>query len=308
LSEPLLRLGVSACLLGEEVRWNGGHKRTPFLTETLQEWVEWVPICPEVEIGLGIPRPTVRLEDHGDSLRMVEPVSGDDCTDKMLTWSNDWIDQMGALDGFVLKKGSPSCGPDRVKRFVKGMPNYDASGLFAGRLMALRPWLPIVDDGRLHAATLREKFFDHAMWMRRWRDAGGTKMGAHELMTFHRDHKMTYLSHQPAGTKILGQLAAVNDTKQYLTQAGIVMTETATAGRHMNVMQHLAGFFSDQLSADDRQELTETIQQYGQGLVPFLVPLTLLHHHVRRCDVPDWLHGQTYLNPYPKEWVLRHGL
>lgn len=308
MTQPLLRLGVSACLLGEMVRYDGGHQRDRYLTDVLGDDVEWHPVCPEVEIGLGVPRPTIRLQGDAENPRLVEPVSGADHTESMETWSQGALPGIGELDGFVFKKDSPSCGPDRVKRYAAdGGVLRDGMGVFARALTEGLPWIPVVDDGRLKDPGLRENFLDHAMWMRRWRDAGGSALDEHGLMEFHRIHKVTYMSHHPEGLKRLGQLAASGDVDAYLLEAATTMSTPATAGRHANALQHMSGYVSDSLDPSDREELANAIHEYREGLLPLLVPLTLLRHHVRRQDT-EWLRDQTYLNPYPKEWRLRLGL
>ncbi len=304
MTEPLLRLGVSACLLGEMVRYDGGHQRNRYLTDTLAGDVDWRPLCPEVEVGMGVPRPTVRLEGNG-TLRMIDPASGKDWTNPMNAWAEEAIAGLPDLDGFILKKDSPSCGPDRVKRYDGETVTRDGAGLFATALSVARPWLPVIDDGRLRDPGLREAFMEHAVWMRRWRDAGGTGMTARDLMEFHRIHKIAYMAHDPAGANRLGQLAASGDATAYLDAAAAVMGAPTTAGRRANALQHMLGYLSE-LESDDRQEVHDAIDDHRQGLVPLLVPLTLIVHHARKG--PEWLREQTYLSPYPKEWMLRHGL
>lgn len=303
----LLRLGVSSCLLGEMVRYDGGHQRNRYLTEVLDADVDWHPVCPEVEIGLGIPRPTIRLETHDGQTQLMEPSSGRNHTQTMQEWSASVMETFNDLDGFILKKDSPSCGLDRVKRMDGESVHRDGQGMFAAALHEAMPWLPLIDDGRLHAPVLREGFLDHAMWMRRWREAGGTDMTAAELMDFHRRHKITYMSHHPGGLKLLGQHAANHDPGAYLDEAGRTMAEPATSGRHANALQHMAGYVSKALDDADRKELTESIDSYGAETEPLLVPLALIRHHARRQKV-EWLLEQTYLKPYPKEWKLRLGL
>ncbi|MGB0651577.1 MAG: YbgA family protein [Thermoplasmatota archaeon] len=301
MGDAVLRLGVSGCLLGQEVRWNAGHKRDRYLTDTLGPRTEWVPLCPEADVGMGVPRPTVRLEGPKDDLRMVAPKTGEDWTERMVAWCRDAVAALPEIDGFLLKKGSPSCGP-LAKRYDPN-PTLDQPGLFAAELLRQRPWLAVLDEGRLHADPLRWGFLDHAFWVRRWREAD-VAPGV-SLMTFHRDHKLTYRSHDPAGARELGRLAADGDVAAYRDRAAEVMRQVPTVGRHVDTLQHAAGYLKRDVDGADRQELAEAIDDYRLGVMPLLVPLTLLRHHVRRAPVPDWLAGQTYLQPYPKEWTLR---
>lgn len=301
----LLRLGVSACLLGEMVRWNGGHKRDRYLTDVLGPNVDWSPICPEVEIGLGVPRPTVRLVGTTEDTRLVEPESGEDLTQKMKDWADGWLGALAPIDGFILKRGSPSCGPDRVRRYETDIPVADSSGIFAAALAVARPHIALIDDGRLRDPDLREDFFDHAMWHRRWRALGGATKST--LMDFHRDNKLTYMAHHPDAPSRLGRIATEEgDADAYAALAADIMATPTTRGRQANVMQHILGYVSDHLGSDDRAELVDLIDAYRQGLMPPVAPLTLLRHHVRREPVPEWLTQQTYLEPLPREWVVRN--
>lgn len=317
---PKVRIGISACLLGQEVRYNGGHKRDAFLTDTFGRYVEWVAVCPEVELGMGTPRPPIRLEraaaDPGE-VRLVMPGTGEDYTGRMRAWAARRAGELAGLDldGYVLKKDSPSCGMERVKvHSGDGAPSKDGRGLFAAALIDRLPDLPVEEEGRLNDPRLRESFiarvFVHYRW-HRWREgetAGWTRAA---LTRFHERHKLLLMARNQAGMRRLGRLLgeAGKDTpagelaaayRRGLTQ---VLQRPATRRGHANVLQHLAGFVSDPLDREDRAELTGTIERYRLGLVPLIVPLTLLRHHVRRQGIA-YLQDQVYLEPHPHELML----
>jgi uncharacterized protein YbgA (DUF1722 family)/uncharacterized protein YbbK (DUF523 family) len=310
-----LRLGISSCLLGQEVRYDGGHKRDRFLTDVLGDYVTWVPVCPEVEIGLGTPRPTIRLERAEDgSARLVMPTSGEDLTEKMVKYADDRIPRLEKHDlaGYVLKKDSPSCGMERVKvRDSNGMPSRTGVGTFAAELLRLVPDLPVEEEGRLNDAKLRENFITRIFAYRRWKDlelAGPTRR---RLMEFHAAHKYVMMSRNQAGMRRLGRLLGEADRDDsvravaatYRTGFTEVMGRAPSRKGHANVLRHLAGYVSDGLDPDDRSELTEAIGQYHSGLVPLIVPVTLLRHYVRKFDVKT-LQNQVYLWPHPHELML----
>jgi uncharacterized protein YbgA (DUF1722 family)/uncharacterized protein YbbK (DUF523 family) len=310
-----LRVGVSACLLGEAVRWDGGHKRDPFLTDLLGPFVEWVPVCPEVELGLGIPREPIHLAGDPAAPRLVAPRSGADHTAAMRRYVRARIAALAraGLVGYVLKKDSPSCGMTRVRvHRDDGRVERTGVGMFARELLAALPLLPVEEDGRLHDPRLRENFverlFAYARW-RAFRDARPTRGG---LVAFHARHKYQLLVHSPSAHRALGRLVAT--VKQRPLGATLdaygagfmrALTTLATPGRHANVLEHMLGYVSDALSPPERQELLEHITDHRRGLVPLVVPLTLLRHHVRRLGLA-YLAEQTYLEPHPKELMLRN--
>jgi uncharacterized protein YbgA (DUF1722 family)/uncharacterized protein YbbK (DUF523 family) len=310
-----LRLGISSCLLGQEVRYDGGHKRDRFLTDVLGDYVTWVPVCPEVEIGLGTPRPTIRLERTEDgSARLVMPTSGEDLTDKMLKYADDRIRRLEKHDlaGYVLKKDSPSCGMERVKvRDSNGMPSRTGVGTFAAELLRLVPDLPVEEEGRLNDAKLRENFITRIFAYRRWVDLEQAGPTRRRLMEFHAAHKYVMMSRNQAGMRRLGRLlgeAGPDDSVRAVAAAyrtGFTEVMRRAPGRkgHTNVLRHLAGYVSDRLDTDDRSELTESIGQYHEGLVPLIVPVTLIRHYVRKLEVAT-LQNQVYLWPHPHELML----
>lgn len=312
-SPPKLRLGVSACLLGEEVRYNGGHKRDRFLTDVLGPYVEWVPVCPEVEIGLGTPRPPIRLVQIGGETRLVAPDSGADHTAAMREYAARRVTELAALDlsGYVLKKDSPSCGMERVKLYTGEAASREGIGMFAEALLRLLPCLPVEEEGRLNDPLLRENFVARIFAYDRFRQeerAGWTRAG---LTRFHERHKFLLMARNQAGMRRLGRLLgsagrevpAADLAREYLQGMTAVLSRPATRRGHTNVLQHLAGFVSDGLDRGDREELTRTIDGYRRGLLPLIVPITLLRHHVRRQGVA-YLGDQFYLEPHPYELML----
>lgn len=313
-AEPI-RLGISSCLLGNQVRHDGGHKHDRYLTEVLGRWVEWVPVCPEVEIGLGTPRPAIRLEAGDPQPRLLMPSTGDDLTRRMEGWSAARAAELQSpgLDGFVLKKGSPSCGMERVRvHGHSGQPARNGIGVFARCLMARWPSLPVEEEGRLNDPVLREGFIERIFCRHRWAALLRRGGGRGDLVAFHTAHKMIIRAHNEAGYRRLGRLVAAAGSMsdgQLLQayEAGLFasLAHRATPKRHANVLYHALGYLKRELDAADRQEMVELIEDYRTGLVPLIVPVTLLRHHLRRHPVP-YLAGQLYLEPHPKELMLRN--
>jgi len=302
--------------MGHEVRFDGGHKRNSFLMQNLGEHVDWFPLCPEVEIGLGTPRESIRLQGTVDDARLVAPKSGRDLTEAMRTWAQSQIPTIGqwALHGFVLKKDSPSCGLFRVRVYDKnGVPSRDGQGLFAQELTREFPLLPVEEEGRLNDPRLRESFIERVFCFRRWAEFLAKDPGPGDLVRFHTAHKLTVMSHSTDHYQKLGRLVARNEKlpwEETLVSYGQGFFEglrvRSTPGRHANVMHHLMGFLKSSLDSADKKELLDEIEGYRTQQVPLIVPLTLLNHHLRRQEVPDWVHRQVYLNPYPRELMLRN--
>jgi uncharacterized protein YbgA (DUF1722 family)/uncharacterized protein YbbK (DUF523 family) len=310
-----IRLGVSSCLLGEEVRFDGGHKHDRFLTDVLGRHVEWVPVCPEVELGLGVPRNTLRLVGTPAAPRLVREKTGEDLTARMQRYAWERVRELAALelDGYVLKRASPSCGLLRVRVYRDtGVPAADGRGLFAEALVTALPALPVEEEGRLNDPALRENFIERVFVSARWRSFVKSSPRPRDLVAFHTAQKFAVLAHSPAHYARLGRLVAAAGrafARATLDEYQALLMETcavrATRGRHANVLTHMVGYFKRQLGADERAELVEVIDEYRHGLVPLVVPLTLVKHHVRRHRV-QYLADQVYLNPHPKELMLRN--
>ena len=310
-----VRLGVSACLLGERVRYDGGHKRDQFLTDVLRPFVEWVPVCPEVEMGLTTPRDNLRLVGTDAAARMVVQRTGEDLTGRMERYAREKVAELGSLelDGYVLKRASPSCGLFRVRVYHdNGVPSTGGRGLFAAALVRHLPLLPVEEEGRLTDASIRENFIERVFGAARWRAFLAAAPRPRDLVAFHAAQKFAILAHSPAHYQTLGRLVARAGrtlTRAALAEYAELFTEAlavrATRPRQVNVLQHLAGFFKRDLGTDERAELGEVIEEYRKGLVPLVVPLTLIRHYVRRYAI-GYLEDQVYLNPHPKELMLRN--
>jgi uncharacterized protein YbgA (DUF1722 family)/uncharacterized protein YbbK (DUF523 family) len=314
-----LRIGVSACLLGSKVRFDGQHKRDAFLTDQLAPFVRWVPVCPEVEVGMGVPREPVRLVKgpRGRSL-MLGNQSGADWTDRMEALAAKRAEALAkeGLVGFVLKSKSPSCGMERVKLYAAAnttkAPEPAGTGLFARALMERLPNLPVEEEGRLHDADLRENFVERVFAYARLQHLWATRWTVGTLVAFHTAHKMQLLAHSTDGYRALGRLVAGAKRQEraalrarYEADFMAVLSRRATPGRNANVLQHMFGHLKDRLDDADKRELLSVIEDHRAGLVPLIVPVTLLRHHVNRAQV-EYLLGQTYLEPHPRELMLRN--
>jgi uncharacterized protein YbgA (DUF1722 family)/uncharacterized protein YbbK (DUF523 family) len=327
MARTRIRIGVSSCLLGKEVRYDGQHKRDEWLTEVLAPFVEWVSVCPELELGLGVPREPIRLVarpgEAGAAPRLVAERSGADHTEAMQAYAERRVAELARadLDGYVTKKGSPSCGMERVKVHAparapgarsSGPPRRDGVGAYARVLMDRLPLLPVEEEGRLRDPALRESFVERIFAHARWKAALAGGMTRGKLVAFHTAHKLALLAHSPAAYRRLGALVGklgkgsiAGPVAEYGAGFMEALRVPATRGRHLNVLQHMAGYFRAALAPEDRKELEAIVADYGKGLVPLVVPLTLLRHHVRRQEV-EYLAGQTYLDPDPKELCLRN--
>jgi len=309
-----LRLGISACLLGERVRYDGGHKRDRYLTDTLGQYVEWVPVCPEVECGLPAPREPMHLTGDASAPRLVTVGAGVDKTDLLLRWAKARVAALEGEDlcGFVFKVRSPSCGMKRVKvHNAKGVPEKKGVGLFARDFMEHFPLLPAEEDGRLHDMAIRVNFVERIFTLKRWRETvrKGRRMG--NLVDFHSRHELLILAHGAECCRQMGRLVAHPNEHTPTELFGLyeralidALRLQATRRKHVNVLQHIFGALKKQLSADEKQEALALIEQYRGEAVPLIVPITLLNHYVRKYD-ESTLAQQVYLNPHPVEVQLR---
>jgi uncharacterized protein YbgA (DUF1722 family)/uncharacterized protein YbbK (DUF523 family) len=310
-----LRLGVSACLLGEPVRFDGGHKRDFFLVKTLGRFVEWVPVCPELESGLGVPRESMRLVQIDREIRLVTGKTAHDQTDTVGRYTVRRLEEIAeqGLCGFVLKKDSPTCGLERVRVYnAIGVPTRDGRGLFAAALVERFPTLPVEEEGRLVDPRLRENFIECIFAYRDLMCLFTGRWTIGDLVRFHTARKLTLLAHVPEAYQRLGRLVAGGKSlpraelqTRYSTEFMKALRTVATPRRHGNVLRHMLGYFKRTLERDDRAELLTLIQTYAAGQVPLIVPLTLFAHHLRHHDV-SYLAGQVYLRPHPAELMLRN--
>jgi uncharacterized protein YbgA (DUF1722 family)/uncharacterized protein YbbK (DUF523 family) len=320
-AEGRFPVGVSTCLLGEPVRYDGGHKRSRWLTDVLAPYVRWVSVCPEFEIGLGVPRPSLRLERaHAGSHHLIEIKTERDLTRAMSEYSRSRVEELAGLGlrGYVLKKDSPSCGMERVKVYDgKGVPAKNGVGIYAAVLAAALPNLPLEEEGRLEDPRLRENFVTRLFAYDRWLALRAGGCGPGDLVRFHTAHKMQLLAHSPRGAQQLGRLVAragATPAAQWPAlladyEAGFMaaLERVASPGRHVNTLQHLAGFLKDALSAAETRELAGIIEEYRVGTLPLIAALTLLAHHLKAIEHP-WVEAQSYLAPYPRELGLRSAI
>jgi uncharacterized protein YbgA (DUF1722 family)/uncharacterized protein YbbK (DUF523 family) len=310
-----IKLGVSSCLLGNKVRYDGGHKLDHFLRDTLGHFVDFVPVCPEVECGLPVPREAMHLVGDPDQPRLVTRNSGIDHTARMQTWAQKRLDQLEKEDlcGFIFKKNSPSSGMQRVKVYnAKGVPVAQGSGLFAKAYMERFPRLPVEEEGRLHDPNLRENFIERIFALQRWRRFLSRKPTPGTLMDFHAQEKLLLLAHSPQHYRQMGQLVAggkhlptaelMDSYERLLLEA---LQRMATVAKHGNVLQHLLGYFKKQLTDAEKQEMLGIIADFRQHHLPLIVPVTLAKHYVLKYRQP-YLTRQTYLNPHPIALQLRN--
>jgi uncharacterized protein YbgA (DUF1722 family)/uncharacterized protein YbbK (DUF523 family) len=313
--EGRIRMGVSTCLLGQQVRYDGGHKRDRYITDILGEYLEFVPVCPEVEAGFPIPRESFRLVGDPENPRLVTSRSNIDHTERMVAWAEKRVRELEKenLCGFIFKSDSPSSGLSRVKVYnPKGMADKKGVGLFARAFTRHFPLLPVEEEGRLNDAKLRETFIEQIFTLKRWRETMAHGRSVENLMDFHTRHKLLVLSHSPAYAKLMGKIVAEGKQMpigEVYTRYEGLLVETlrlkTTVKKNMNVIEHILGYFKEQLSADEKQELLEIFDRYHREFLPLIVPVTLLNHYVRKYDQP-YLKQQVYLNPHPVALKLRN--
>ncbi|MFA5802566.1 MAG: DUF523 and DUF1722 domain-containing protein [Thermoleophilia bacterium] len=340
---PALKLGVSSCLLGEKVRYDGGHRLDHYLTETLGPFVEWVPVCPEVETGLGVPREPMRLVGTATDARLVTRQTHVDHTERMRKWAKGRIRELSRehLSGFIFKSRSPSSGMTHVKIYnEEGIPGPVGSGIWAGAFMAANPLLPVEDESRLRDADIRENFIERVFVRHRWQQLLAARASIGRLVEFHSDHKYLIMAHSPAHLRQLGRLVSGSEMSPgkslssgkvpsyeeavpktggvrhsarkpgelydaYLPLLMEALRLQATVRKNVNVLNHMMGYFKHTLAPDEKQELREVIEEYYRGLTPLIVPVTLIRHFVRKYEEP-YLMRQIYLNPHPAELMLRN--
>lgn len=310
-----IRVGISSCLLGEKVRFDGGHKEDRFLSHTLAQFWRFVPVCPELDLGLGTPRESLRLIAGPGNPRLVAPKSGTDHTDAMEEYARAKIAELRALElsGYILKRSSPSCGMERVRVYgAQGIPERNGRGVFARILLEEMPNLPVEEEGRLSDPGIRENFIERVFAHDRLTRFFRTDWRVGDLVRFHTAEKYLLLAHEPQQYTFLGRLVAGakdlprNEVEAAYTGAYFAaMTKFATRAKHVNVLQHLLGYLREPAPERARQELARTVEEYRQGLLPLVVPITLVRHYVHVFGI-DYLAGQTYLEPHPRELQLRN--
>ncbi len=306
-------IGISSCLLGEEVRFDKGHKKDNFICHLLSNYFKFISVCPEVGAGLGTPRPSMRLTGSPDNPKLIEVKNPDrDHTKALMTYSQQAVKELPAISGYILKNKSPSCGLKSVKIYQeKGAPKQ-GQGLFAKLLEETYPTLPIEEEGRLNDAKLRENFIERVFLYHRLKTLFMTNLTKQALVDFHTQHKLTLRAHDEKTYKLLGNKMAnfkgqslKNFAKEYETLLMEGMKKIATTKKHANVLMHCMGYFKKNLSASDKQELLDAIHEYRLERLPLIVPITLIKHHLKNHPC-EYLENQYYLNPYPRELMLRN--
>jgi uncharacterized protein YbgA (DUF1722 family)/uncharacterized protein YbbK (DUF523 family) len=314
------RIGISSCLLGNEVRFDGGHKHSGYVTRTLGQYWDFSAWCPEVGIGLTIPRPPIRLIATDDTAPL-EAVKVDDTsiafTEALTSFAESASPECAALSGLVVKKDSPSCGMERVKVYGpqdNRPPERRGRGIFTAKLMADHPALPVEEEGRLMDPGLRENFVVRVFTRHRWLSMIQEGFTAQKLIEFHSRHKFLLMAHHEPGFRSLGRLvsnAGSRDPEELATEYNELMMQTlkkkATPKQHANVLTHIMGFIKDKLTGDDKEELLGLIDAHRSGLVPLIVPITLLNHFLRRYP-HEYITQQVYLEPHPRELMLRNSI
>lgn len=308
-----IKIGVSGCLLGQNIRFDGQHKFHWYINEILGNYFDYVSMCPEVEIGMGIPRKTVRLVGDLKSPEMIEPVSGTNWTAKMHAYSNKKLPKLSELSGFLFKKGSPSCGVFRTKVYQKnGIPLANGRGLFADTFCKRWPLIPVEEEGRLNDAKLRENFLERVFGYHRLRQLMSGRFRRGDWVKFHERNKFLILSHCRKHYTELGQLVAKISSQnskefkeQYARTYMSALTVKTTAKKHSDALQHVMGFLKKTIGNKEKKDILESIENYRKGILPLIVPITLLNHYIKIHDVP-YIRDQFYLNPHPFDLSLRN--
>lgn len=313
-SSVRLKLGISACLLGKPVRFDGGHKKNDFILSFLSHHFDFVNLCPEMEAGFGLPRPTMQLRQQAEEIRLVfskDPTN--DVTDQLTNYSDSKVNQLGDLDGFIFKKDSPSCGAYRVPVVIhkNGFKNREGVGLFAKAFMQRHPLIPVEDEGRLNDAALCENFFERVYAYSRWKQISDAENNVRGLIEFHSRHKLMLMARGSHFYQELGRMVAGTTKKDllqrrenYIQRFMQVMKITTHRGRQVNVLQHIMGYLKQAINSDDKQELLSVFEAYRKNHLPLITPITLLRHHLR-VHPQKYISEQHYLKPFPEQLALR---
>jgi uncharacterized protein YbgA (DUF1722 family)/uncharacterized protein YbbK (DUF523 family) len=310
-------VGVSACLVGQNVRYDGGHKKDRYILETLGRYFALLPICPELAIGLGVPRPTIRLVGDPRSPRLLGVSDASlDVTRKMQHYGFEQARELTSISGYILKKDSPSCGMERVKVYADSGHHSvrKGTGVFARALMQHQPLLPVEEEGRLNDAVLRENFINRVYIHQRWHKLIAAGLTRGKLIAFHTDHKYLVMSHSQAAYQRLGRLLSNlsgQDLDQvaddYILELMSTLKRRVTRKRHVNVLQHIMGYLKKRIGSDDKSEISASIEAYRRGETPLIVPITLLRHYFRKHP-DEYMSRQIYLQPHPDSLGLRNSI
>lgn len=311
--EPL-QIALSACLLGHSVRFDGGHKNNNFVTQSLSGLAKLIPVCPEVEMGLGTPRPAMHLNKQGSDIRLL--VSRDhsiDHTHRILQYLQSKLADLSEIDGYIFKKNSPSCGLFRVPVVINdnGYKERNGQGLFAKGFIERYPLIPVEEEGRLNDKQLQENFFERVYAYRRWKQIPQAETNVHGFIQFHSRHKLMIMARGSHYYKELGQMVSGTSkrdlqqrSEDYIERFMQVMEVKATPGRHVNVLQHILGYFKNVLTTNDKKELLDVFESYRQNQIPLITPIILLRHYLRIFP-QGYINQQHYLQPYPEQLALR---
>lgn len=310
-------LGISACLLGQPVRFDGGHKKNQYILHALAKHIDFVSTCPELEAGFGLPRPTMQLRQINNETRLVySKYPETDVTLQMRDFAEQKVHELSEVDGFIFKKDSPSCGVFRVPIVMHkdGMREKSGVGIFADSFQKLYPLIPVEEEGRLNDAALCENFFERVYAYRRWKAITQDENSVQDLIEFHSRHKFMLMARGSEYYQELGRMVAGTTAKdlaerreRYITRFMQVMKIISRPGRHVNVLQHIMGYLKQKLSADDKQELLAVFESYKEKQTPLITPLTLLRHHLR-VNPQQYIAKQHYLDPFPEQLALRSSL
>lgn len=311
-----IQIGVSSCLCGKPVRHDGGHKNNLFVNQVLAEYFELKPLCPELAIGMSIPRPALRLRKIDGQLKLGESKnSSHDYSANMREWSVTVMPELQPLSGYILKNASPSCGMERVKIYDHNeVPKKNGTGIFATQLMQTYPDMPIEEEGRLNDAVLRENFIQRVYVYARWQTLLAKGITIKGLMEFHQRHKLMLLAHNESLYRQLGPMVAnankdnlEQTAQQYISVIMYALKQRSTRKRHTNVLMHILGYLKHNLKSDVKQELLDLLDAYRTGIIPLIVPVTIIRHYLSRYP-NDYLQNQFYLEPYPEKLMLRNQL
>jgi uncharacterized protein YbgA (DUF1722 family)/uncharacterized protein YbbK (DUF523 family) len=312
-----IRIGVSSCLMGNPVRYNGGHKHDRRITDSLGRLFDFHPVCPELAAGLGVPRPTIRLVRHESGLAIRGAKKPElDVTQPLVDASARIVDGLPQLAGFILKKDSPSCGVFRVKIYREDghLSRAETRGEFTHQLLTAWPWLPVEEEGRLNDPVLRENFINRVIVYRSLQKLEAQEAGIRDLMDFHSCHKLLIQSHSPDAARSLGRLLAdprdrsmVELLQDYRRLIMSAMRKPVPRRRHAMVMERMLGYLRRDIDAQDRQELRDLLGSYRRGEMPLIVPVTMLRHYLKRLP-HNHAARQVYLWPHPDELALRNAI
>lgn len=304
------QVGVSACLMGQPVRFDGGHKRSPLLIDTCNNYFDLHTMCPEAELGLGIPRPTIQLRRFEQVVKLVySKDASNDISEAMRDYAVDKVEGLSHLDGFIFKKDSPSCGMERVPVFDNrtGMRERDGVGMFADVFKTRHPNVPTEEEGRLNDIQLRENFYERVYAHYRWRQLLLSEQPLQRFREFHKNYKLILMARHDASYRQLGRIAASANKHnaqqvmdEYFPLFMKCMSKVPSRGQHVNVLMHILGYLKNRLNTHDKAELLQWFENYRQRQVNRITPLVLLQHHFKHHP-NEYMAEQYYFSPFPAD-------